>query len=74
MPGTRGDPGLELRFPRQRGYRVFRNWLRFGGGGWFDLPTMNNVKIVQIVMPPTSTRPIEFRAAALAPLTSVSGK
>ena len=34
---------------------------------------MNNVKIVPIVIPPTSTRPMEFRAAAPAALTSVSG-
>jgi hypothetical protein len=32
------------------------------------------VKTVPIDMPPTRTRPIEFLAAAPAPVTSVSGK
>ena len=35
---------------------------------------MNRVKIVPMVIPPTSTRPIEFRAAAPAPVTNVNGK
>jgi hypothetical protein len=32
------------------------------------------VKNVPTAMPPTSTRPMEFRAAAPAPVTSVNGK
>ena len=35
---------------------------------------MNSVKNVPIVMPPTRTIPIEFRATAPAPVTSVNGK
>jgi len=35
---------------------------------------MKRVKIVPMVIPPTSTRPIELRAAAPGPVTSVSGK
>ncbi len=34
---------------------------------------MNRVKIVPIVIPPTSTRPIELRALAPAPVTKTSG-
>ena len=36
--------------------------------------TTNKVNKVPMNMPPTSTRPMEFRAAAPAPVTSVSGK
>src|SRR5437868_11628756 len=36
--------------------------------------TTNSVKRVPMVMPPTRTRPIEFRAAAPGPVTNVKGK
>ena len=42
--------------------------------GTYSDGTTKRVKSVPMLMPPTSTMPIELRATAPAPVTSVSGK